>query len=962
MLILAMHSYSYSSCCSAFSTNYYQSPYYCNHLNNEYFASGLGNNGKQTQSRLHAMRPSNNGSVNPYKVLNVPIGADKSRIKRAYKKAAMKYHPDLNKDPGAAEKFIEISAAYEMLMSKVRSTTYGSGSYGEQTMWDGSTSSVFEDMGQSFPEGYGQGATYQPKASSFQPFNNVRYKKAHGQHQSRGTRPSGDRDTSAYPFQSSAGSGGGVASTNTWSRSVWSNQQVDTDKANRVRPPPTPSQFVSSPNKAANARWQQPRNFGEEEVWKPSVAEDYVDVNGGNVPNGYYQSTNLSDSQLNNSKNMRKVSRPKVSKPSATYASSRSRSTTPRPVSSRANESNTSSPPPISKDTSVTKKQEKARDDSLKDDRWKTASGSSAFEKGASVVSNPNYTEKADVSAQTLGSIFSDLANGVAAAKAGDNEDPFDNSDSSKGGILQDLISFLEGNPDLLELLSSGTLNEVCAEKDEADKLTKQLEGKYDSIKSDILETKQHLERIHRNRQRSTGGESSNSNNIVEDFKMDAELNEILEASYALQKVVLEYIKKSWRRVDLLQARLDELLVEEKEKVRMEMKASSTKAEQISSPRSIPRDEEKIRQGDSNLYDFEDDTSNRRSHSRIPTFEVPSSAFGNTGAPPNKKKHSYEKLRTEFKSPAQSPTSGISPFHAPSSTFGKKSVRDKANSRPSQNKNIPSVNTSSSFNAPFSFQGTTTSPPPVPKRTQSFYEDSKKRKTHSSLWSSFGSSGREYSSGVIKPKNDPKKSNGTYSTKKDSRPNLRTRIGETFNPKSSDESNVANSRRPFQMEDVATKTNTQTVSNASGKNKNKSNGGKTGWKNSSRFSEYASVASSSTRFSMKESLGFSAKNKRRAPSHHHASTMSVPIDESTLRYEPLDFSEHRTSSISSWANDSISQSKSRIIPLFDSLQQRLHPLLRVETPPVFPNEDPSESYGIPFCRDGDSHYDYDKMR
>ncbi|MBP2025901.1 DnaJ domain-containing protein [Peptoniphilus stercorisuis] len=47
--------------------------------------------------------------------LGVSASADKYEIKLAYKKMAKKYHPDLNKDEGATEKFQEINNAYDFL-------------------------------------------------------------------------------------------------------------------------------------------------------------------------------------------------------------------------------------------------------------------------------------------------------------------------------------------------------------------------------------------------------------------------------------------------------------------------------------------------------------------------------------------------------------------------------------------------------------------------------------------------------------------------------------------------------------------------------------------------------------------------------------------------------------------------------------------------------------------------------
>jgi len=51
-------------------------------------------------------------------VLNVPIGADKVEIKRAYWMLAMKYHPDKNPaDKSLQNKFSVLSQAYEILTS-----------------------------------------------------------------------------------------------------------------------------------------------------------------------------------------------------------------------------------------------------------------------------------------------------------------------------------------------------------------------------------------------------------------------------------------------------------------------------------------------------------------------------------------------------------------------------------------------------------------------------------------------------------------------------------------------------------------------------------------------------------------------------------------------------------------------------------------------------------------------------
>lgn len=50
-----------------------------------------------------------------YQILGVSRDADKEEIKRAYRRLARKYHPDVNKESGAEERFKEINRAYEVL-------------------------------------------------------------------------------------------------------------------------------------------------------------------------------------------------------------------------------------------------------------------------------------------------------------------------------------------------------------------------------------------------------------------------------------------------------------------------------------------------------------------------------------------------------------------------------------------------------------------------------------------------------------------------------------------------------------------------------------------------------------------------------------------------------------------------------------------------------------------------------
>lgn len=64
-----------------------------------------------------------------YDVLGVPRNADRKQIKSAYRQKARKYHPDVNKDPGAEARFKEIGEAYEVLSDDQKKQIYDT--YGE---------------------------------------------------------------------------------------------------------------------------------------------------------------------------------------------------------------------------------------------------------------------------------------------------------------------------------------------------------------------------------------------------------------------------------------------------------------------------------------------------------------------------------------------------------------------------------------------------------------------------------------------------------------------------------------------------------------------------------------------------------------------------------------------------------------------------------------------------------------
>jgi molecular chaperone DnaJ len=86
-----------------------------------------------------------------YEVLGVQKNASKEDIKNAYRKLALQYHPDRNKDPSAEEKFKELSEAYAVLSDDEKRKRYDIyGHVGAEEVFRGSEANfeeIFRDMG-----------------------------------------------------------------------------------------------------------------------------------------------------------------------------------------------------------------------------------------------------------------------------------------------------------------------------------------------------------------------------------------------------------------------------------------------------------------------------------------------------------------------------------------------------------------------------------------------------------------------------------------------------------------------------------------------------------------------------------------------------------------------------------------------------------------------------------------------
>ncbi|KAK7796790.1 hypothetical protein U0070_008311 [Myodes glareolus] len=73
-----------------------------------------------------------------YQTLGLARGASDDEIKRAYRRQALRYHPDKNKEPGAEEKFKEIAEAYDVLSDPGKREIFDR--YGEEGLKGGGPS------------------------------------------------------------------------------------------------------------------------------------------------------------------------------------------------------------------------------------------------------------------------------------------------------------------------------------------------------------------------------------------------------------------------------------------------------------------------------------------------------------------------------------------------------------------------------------------------------------------------------------------------------------------------------------------------------------------------------------------------------------------------------------------------------------------------------------------------------
>ena len=95
-----------------------------------------------------------------YDILEVSQSVSQNEIKKAYRKLARKYHPDINKSPDAEEKFKEINGAYEILSDEKKRSQYdqhGDSMFGNQKFGDYSRTHKNMDLDDLFSQMFGSG-------------------------------------------------------------------------------------------------------------------------------------------------------------------------------------------------------------------------------------------------------------------------------------------------------------------------------------------------------------------------------------------------------------------------------------------------------------------------------------------------------------------------------------------------------------------------------------------------------------------------------------------------------------------------------------------------------------------------------------------------------------------------------------------------------------------------------------